>query len=125
MNHWLAVAVGGGAGALARYGSVRLLTQWLGVNFPLGTLAVNVLGSLAAGMLYVALVERVGVAEEWRSLLIVGFLGGFTTFSAFSLETMRLLETGALGSAVVNVLLSVAICLGACALGLYLARQSF
>jgi CrcB protein len=125
VNHWLAVAVGGGAGALARYGSVRLLTQWLGVNFPLGTLAVNVLGSLAAGMLYVALVERVGVAEEWRSLLIVGFLGGFTTFSAFSLETMRLLETGALGSAVVNVLLSVATCLGACALGLYLARQSF
>lgn len=123
MNHWVAVAVGGAIGAMARFGAVRLLTQWFGATFPYGTLAVNVSGSLIVGMLYVVLVERVGVAEEWRSLLIVGVLGGFTTFSAFSLETIRLLESGGLLSALSNVLLNVVLCLSCCALGLYLARQ--
>ncbi len=123
MNHWVAVAVGGAVGAVARFGTVRLLTQWLGGVFPYGTLAVNVVGSLIVGILYVALVERAGAAEEWRSLLIVGLLGGFTTFSAFSLETIRLLETGGLPSALANVLLNVVLCLGCCVLGLYLARQ--
>jgi CrcB protein len=122
MNAYLAVAIGGAIGSMARYGGVRLLTP-AGAALPWGTLAVNLLGSLAAGLLYVLLVERSDAGESWRALLIVGFLGGFTTFSAFSLETMRLLEGGAFGAALANVLLSVAVCLGACALGLWLGRH--
>lgn len=122
MNPWLAVALGGALGSMARYGSVRALTP-LGAWLPYGTLAVNVLGSFVAGLLYVVLTERTAAGEPWRALVMVGFLGGFTTFSAFSLETLRLVETGALLPALWNVLLTVLVCLGACAAGLWLGRH--
>lgn len=122
MNAYLAVAIGGALGSMARYGGVRLLTP-AGAMLPWGTLAVNVAGSLAAGLLYVLLVERSDAGESWRALLMVGFLGGFTTFSAFSLETVRLFETGAFAAALGNALLSVLACLGACGLGLWLGRH--
>ncbi len=121
MMTWLAVAAGGALGAIARYGSVRLLTAWLGPAFPYGTLAVNVLGSGLAGWLFVRLIES-GGSENLRALLIVGFLGAFTTFSAFSVETLRLLDAGSAGPAALNVLLNVVVCLAAAAAGIALAR---
>ncbi|MES0874392.1 fluoride efflux transporter CrcB [Sinimarinibacterium thermocellulolyticum] len=119
---WFAVAVGGALGALARYGSVRLLTVWLGPAFPYGTLVVNVLGSGIAGWLFARMVESGGGSDSMRALLIVGFLGAFTTFSAFSVETLRLAQAGHTGIAVLNVLLNIVLCLGAAALGMGLGR---
>lgn len=123
MTHWLAVALGGALGALARFGLVRAMTAWFGPAFPLGTLAVNVAGSLAAGLLYVRLVEQGAGDGALRALLIVGFLGAFTTFSAFSVETLRLLEDFGPGAAALNAALNVVLCLAACGLGLWIGRE--
>jgi CrcB protein len=122
MTAWLAVALGGALGAVSRYGSSRLLATWLGAGFPFGTLAVNVLGSGIAGWLFVRLVENGHGSDSLRALLIVGFLGAFTTFSAFSVETLRLLDNGSVGLALLNVLLNVVSCLAAAAAGIALAR---
>lgn len=123
VNPWLAVALGGALGSMARYGCVRLLAP-LGSWIPVGTLAVNIGGSLLVGLLYAVLVERLRVGEGWTALLLVGFLGGFTTFSAFSLEAVRLAERGAVAAMLSYVALSVVLCLGACLLGLWLGRQA-
>jgi CrcB protein len=119
----LAVALGGAAGAVARFLCVRWVTLIHPSSFPYGTLTVNVLGSFVAGLLYALLSERWAAGVAWRALLMTGFLGGFTTFSAFSLETMRLLETGRPLSAGLNVALNLGLCLGACLLGLVAARR--
>lgn len=123
MQTLLAVAGGGALGALARYGCVNAVYLWWGRAFPVGTLAVNVLGSFAAGVLYVLLLERWAAGSEWRGLLLVGFLGSFTTFSAFSVETMQLFERSAHGAALANVAANVVLCIGACGLGLWVARS--
>jgi len=109
----LNVAIGGGVGALLRYQMGRGMTHWLGPQvvtaFPWATLAVNVVGSMAMGLL-AGWLARHGSAqgEQLRLLLGVGLLGGFTTFSAFSLELMLLIERGqpatALGYAAISVL---------------------
>ena len=123
MTHALAVALGGAAGALLRYGAVLAANAVLGVAFPYGTLLVNALGSGLAGLGYPLLLERLAVAEEVRLALLVGLLGAFTTFSTFSMETLRLYEAGAWGRALTNVGLNVGVCLAAAALGLGLARR--
>ena len=101
------VALGGAIGAVLRY-----LTG-LALAFPFGTLAVNIIGSFLIGVLWLALADR----GPWAPLLITGILGGFTTFSAFSLDTLRLVETGRAPMAALYVLASVTLSLGACALG--------
>lgn len=123
MNIVLAIAAGGAAGALMRYGVGRGVQLWLGTGFPYGTLLINISGSFAMGLLYVWLIERNMLSAEWRAALLVGLLGSFTTFSAFSIETLRLLESGEPVKATANVLLSVMLCLLGCWLGLVLARQ--
>ena len=101
------VALGGAIGAVLRY-----LTG-LALAFPYGTLAVNIVGSFAIGVLWIAMAER----GPWSALLITGILGGFTTFSAFSLDTLRLIEAGRAPAAGLYVWASVTLSLGACALG--------
>ncbi|HUS24155.1 MAG TPA: fluoride efflux transporter CrcB [Candidatus Binatia bacterium] len=118
MIAWLAVAAGGATGSMTRYGVGLLLARVTG--FPWATLAVNVTGAFAAGLLYAVWLSR--AAPEWRALLLVGFLGGFTTFSAFSLETLLLLQQGQPARALANVALNVALCLLACGAGLSLGR---
>jgi len=123
MNQVLLIAAGGAAGSVVRYWTSLGTHHLLGRGFPYGTLAVNVLGSLAIGILYVLLVERSSLGVEWRAALITGFLGGFTTFSAFSLETTLLLEQAELFKAALNITASVLLCLIATLLGLYAGRQ--
>jgi CrcB protein len=118
MTQALLVAVGGAAGSLARYGVGVIVARWFGLDFPWGTLIVNVLGGLAMGML----VARVGPENESMRLAVgAGLLGGFTTFSAFSLETVRLMQHQP-GLAALYVALSVALSVGACWAGLLLVR---
>ncbi len=95
----LYVALGGATGSLLRYQTGRMMTYWLGPQamtaFPWATLAVNVLGSLAMGLLIGFLARHgSGASEVWRLLIGIGLLGGFTTFSSFSMEMMMLIERG-------------------------------
>jgi CrcB protein len=117
------VAVGGAAGAVCRYGLVNALHSVLGRGFPYGTLAVNGIGSLLMGLLYVLFLERLMLSSEWRATALVGFLGAFTTFSTFSIETLNLVEDGAVWKAALNVALSVLVCLAAAWLGVNVGRQ--
>ncbi|MCU7935430.1 MAG: fluoride efflux transporter CrcB [Candidatus Thiodiazotropha sp. (ex Dulcina madagascariensis)] len=123
MIQLIAIAAGGAAGALFRFWVSSGVHGLLGRGFPYGTLAVNVLGSLAMGFLYVLLLERTTVSPELRGALLIGFLGAFTTFSTFSIETLNLIEQAELLKAGLNILLSVSACVLACWLGLALGRQ--
>ena len=116
---YLWVALGGALGSVARYACSVGATRWLGPNFPWGTLFVNVTGSFMIGLL-AALVSADGrpvLGSDARAFLMIGVLGGFTTFSSFSLETLTLARSGALGAASLNVALSVGLCLGGVWLG--------
>jgi fluoride exporter len=119
----LAIAGGGALGAVLRFAMSSTIYRILGREFPYGTLAVNVLGSLLMGFLFVVLVERLALSAEWRAALLIGLLGAFTTFSTFSFETLALFESGQLFKAFLNIILSVCLCLAATWLGLSLGRQ--
>lgn len=123
MTQILAIAAGGALGAVARYGLSSGVYQWLGRDFPYGTLAVNVLGSCLMGLLFVLFSERIVIPIELRSLVLVGFLGAFTTFSTFSLESLQLIENGEALKAGLNMGLSVAICMLAVWLGVVIGRS--
>ena len=123
MRTMLAVAAGGACGALLRWWVAQGVHALLGRGFPFGTLVVNVTGSLAMGVVYVVFLERHDIAPEWRSAVVVGFLGAFTTFSTFSMDTLLLIQQGDHAKAGMNVVLSVVLCLVACWLGMAAARQ--
>lgn len=120
--HYLLVFLGGGIGAALRHGVNLLALRTVGIAFPFGTLTVNVLGSLAMGMLAEYLALRGQWSMETRLFLLTGVLGGFTTFSAFSLETALLVERGHAGWAAVYVVLSVVLGIGALFAGMALVR---
>ncbi len=117
---WLLVFVFGGIGALTRVGIAGLFPVR---SLPWGTLLVNVVGCLAIGAAFHWLESRSELSLAWRTALIGGFLGGFTTFSAFGLETWQMLQDGRAGWAALYVGGSVAIGLAAVAAGIVLARQ--
>jgi CrcB protein len=120
------VALGGAIGALLRYQSGRLMTHWLGPNVvtavPWATLTVNVVGSLVMGALAGFLARHGQGGEQWRLFVGVGLLGGFTTFSSFSLELMLLIERGQAFQALTYALVSVLAGLTALYIGLIIMR---
>ena len=123
MYHLVLVAVGGAVGAGLRH-LVNLATlRMFGPGFPWGTLTVNVVGSLAMGLFTAWLVRRTGSSAELRLLVATGLFGGFTTFSAFSLDFAVLYERGALMQAFSYAAASVLLSIGALFVGLWVARN--
>ena len=123
MTQILAIALGGSIGAVMRFLMSSGIHHYLGRGFPYGTLLVNVLGSLLMGVLYELFLQRLSVSVELRSMLLIGILGAFTTFSSFSLETINLIEQGDIIKACLNVFLNVILCVFAAWAGLLLIRQ--
>ena len=119
---WLVVAAGGALGAMARFGVNLLVFPLLGNRFPLGTLLVNVAGSVLMGVFYVLIIERGILPAALRDLLMVGFIGAFTTFSAFSLDTLALWQNGHLALAGAYVFLSLVLCLSGTLVAIVLTR---
>jgi CrcB protein len=116
----LIVFLGAGIGGVARYALGGWIQQGTGASFPWGTLAINISGSLALGLLY-PLLEGPAASPHWRAFLAIGVCGGFTTFSTFSYETIQLLQDGAWGRAFVYVAGSVLVSLLAVFLGIRFA----
>lgn len=109
--HWLAIAFGGAFGAVGRFAVTTAFLSVFPGRSPLATLLVNVVGSILMGFLYVLIIERGVLPSELRNLLMIGFLGAFTTFSTFSLDTLVLWQNGHLALAIAYVVLSVVLCL--------------
>ncbi len=122
MNMLLTVALGGAIGSVSRYVVAARVGHVLGTTFPWGTLAVNVAGGLIIGLLAGIMAFTWSASHEMRGFLVTGVLGGFTTFSAFSLEVVNLIERGAWGAAGAYIVLSVALSVGAVLAGLWFAR---
>ncbi len=117
------VALGGACGASLRFYISQLVLNWLGKGFPFATLVVNITGSFVMGALYQLIEHELLDIHVHRTLLGIGFLGAFTTFSTFSLDTLLLLQQGDVLKAGINVLLNVSLCIAAAGLGLYLVSS--
>ena len=122
MGRVLLVAAGGAVGSALRYLVATVALAWLGPSFPWGTLAVNLAGSFLIGLVQQLATEALVVREETRLFLTAGVMGGLTTYSAFSYESVRLFEVGAAWQAWLNIVLTTAACLTLCFLGLSMGR---
>jgi fluoride exporter len=122
---YLLIAIGSALGGMARHAGTLFVTQRLGPNFPWGTLFVNVSGSFAIGIAaaFVAANAKTPAAQATRDFVMIGLLGGFTTFSAFSLQTLQLLRQHAFGLALANAVSSVLVCLAAVWIGYTLTER--
>jgi len=119
----LSIGLGGAVGAIGRYLAMGVVSQVLGMGFPYATLFVNVLGSFLLGILIEGLAIAWQVDAVWRAFLVVGVLGGFTTFSTFSLDAVYLIERGELWLALLYALLSVSLAVLALGAGMFLMRH--
>lgn len=117
------IMCGGAFGAALRYLLSNGVYVLLGRDFPYGTLAVNVIGSFLMGLLTVILVERAEVDPLFKMAILVGFLGSFTTFSTFSMDTLSLINEGALSRAFLNMISNVIVCVSATWFGMVIAKQ--
>ena len=125
MNAWIAVAVGGALGSVARHGVNRLVHQeWPWLRFPLATVIVNIVGCCAIGVLAgLVATGRLPMRTTWREFVFVGILGGFTTFSTFGLDTITLVRSGESSHAFLNVLLQVVCGLAAVHVGFVVVER--
>ncbi|MFV1873267.1 MAG: fluoride efflux transporter CrcB [Oleiphilus sp.] len=121
LKHLVMVALAGALGAVCRYSVVNYIG---GRYFPWGTLTVNVVGSALMGLAYVFIVEKGVVSPDMKPLVMTGFLGAFTTYSAFSLEAWQLLDRGELFSALAYVLGTTLLCIFALFIGVLMARST-
>ena len=119
---FLLICLGGAVGTAARYGVGGLAARWWGTEFPFGTLIVNVTGSFLIGFIQQVGLNTLAISDTLRLVLTIGVMGGYTTYSSFSYETLRLVEEGSWLSALLNVVLTTGLCLALCALGLALGR---
>lgn len=119
----LFIAAGGAFGASLRFLAQAAVYEVMGRDFPYGTLFVNTVGSFLMGLLSIFLVEKFNLGAEWHLAILIGVLGSFTTFSTFSMETLVLFEQGDVMKAMVNILLSVLLCVFAVWAGAFFAKQ--
>ena len=122
---YLAVALGGALGAMSRFFVYNAFTHATRSTYPWATFTVNVAGSFLIGIAFILITERLEMGPYWRSIVTVGFLGAFTTFSTFSMDVIGLLEQGQVSNAIIYVLSSVVVCIIAAWLGLSLAKFLF
>jgi len=120
--NWLAVAIGGALGSVARYALSSWIFDITNHKFPYATLIVNVAGSFVMGILFVVIVERAALPAEMRSLLMIGFIGAFTTFSAFSLDALGLWQNGHVQMSLIYMVTTVILCLVAISTAIWLTR---
>ncbi|MCK4609257.1 MAG: fluoride efflux transporter CrcB [Gammaproteobacteria bacterium] len=122
MIQLIAIALGGALGSVLRYVTSLGIQNWLGGSFPWGILAVNVLGSFAMGLLTMVLLHRLDLNPVWSGAILVGLLGGFTTFSSFSIDAVNLFRGGAGLQSMLYIFASIILCLLAAWLGVILGR---
>ncbi len=122
MNNLLLIALGGALGAISRYGLAQLSINLFGKGFPFGTLIANFVGSFLMGLLF-SMIESQHLIPQARIALGVGFLGAFTTFSTFSLDTILLMQQGDWQKAIMNVALNLCLSLSAVFIGLWLGAK--
>lgn len=120
--HWLAVAIGGALGSMARYALSMWIFDITSHKFPYATLVVNVAGSFVMGVLFVIIIERAALPAEMRSLLMIGFIGAFTTFSTFSLDALGLWQNGHITMSLLYMVSTVILCLIAISSAIWLTR---
>ena len=123
MERFLVICLGGAIGTGLRYLTATVAVRWLGADFPYGTLIVNVVGSFLIGLIQQVGATSLLIPDTTRLFLTVGIMGGLTTYSSFSYETLRLAQIGAWGQAWINVLVTTAVCLGVCFLGIVVGRM--
>lgn len=122
MTYYLAIAIGGAVGAMSRYWLSTLAERYNSGFFPVGTLVVNLLGSLLIGVFFVLLSEKIQLAAHLRPLIIIGFLGALTTFSTFSIDALLLMQQGNYSTAAGYIVVSVTACITAAWFGMTITR---
>ncbi|HEV8584919.1 MAG TPA: fluoride efflux transporter CrcB [Methylomirabilota bacterium] len=123
VEHALLITFGGAIGTLLRYLTSILAAHWFGTDFPYGTLVVNLLGAFVIGLVQQLGTEALLIPDNTRVFLTTGMMGGLTTYSTFSYETVRLMEIGAWNQAWINVVVTTVICLSLCFLGMSVGRM--
>ena len=111
MEKYLLIGLGGAIGSISRYVLSRLVYHSAGESFPYGTLAVNIIGCFLIGLMMSVMQERLGCSPNYLYLLVIGLLGGFTTFSSFSYETIELMRMGSITASLFNIFYNVTGCL--------------
>ncbi len=122
MERALLITFGGAIGTLLRYLTSLVAAQWFGTEFPYGTLIVNLSGAFIIGLVQQLGTEALMIPDNTRLFLTTGMMGGLTTYSTFSYETVRLMESGAWSQAWINIFVTTVICLSLCFLGMGVGR---